>query len=88
MSIEKRIEKLEEECNIKHSCMLLIEVWDGTEGPTKEQSDQYLEHQRESGECENCGGICVLDWTAKPPKIWRQQSIKGLRGGCRRQEAT
>ncbi len=66
MSLEKRIEKIEEKCNIKHRCMLVITVWNGTEEPTKEQSDQYLEHQRESGHCERCSGVCVLDWTAKP----------------------
>ena len=80
MKLEKRIEKIEAKFNIKHGCVLLITVWDGTEGPTKEQSDQYLKNQKESGQCENCGGICILDWTEKPPKIWKQQSLKGGRG--------
>ena len=80
MKLQKRIEKIEEKLNIKHRCVLLITVWDGSECPTKEQSDQFLEHQRESGQCENCEGICVLDWTEKPPKIWKQQSVEGERG--------
>ena len=80
MKLEKRIEKIEEKLNIKHGCFLLVTIWDGSEGPTKEQSAQFLKHQKESGLCENCGGICVLDWTANPPPITRQRNIAGGRG--------
>lgn len=80
MKLEKRIEKIEEKLNIKRGCVLLITVWDGSEGPTKAQSNHFLEHQKESGQCENCGGICVLDWTANPPRITQQRSVEDRRG--------
>ena len=80
MKLEKRIEKIEEKLNIKPGCFLLVTIWDGRKGPTKEQSDQFLKQQKETGLCENCGGICLLDWTANPPRITQQRSIIGRRG--------
>ena len=65
MKLEKRIEKIEEKLNIKHGCFLLVTIWDGSEGPIKEQSAQFLKHQKESGLCEN---------------LTRQRNIAGGRG--------
>lgn len=79
MKLEKRIEKIEEKLNIKPGCFLLVTIWDGSESPTKEQSAQYLKQQKETGQCQNCGGICILDWTEKPPKIWKQLTVEGGR---------
>lgn len=74
MRLVKRLEKVELKCNIKHRCTLVVAVWDGTEGPTKEQSARFLDYQKDTGQCEKCRGLCVLDWTAEPPTIWRQRS--------------
>jgi len=77
VKLEKRIEKIEDKLNIKHGCFLLVTIWDGSEGPTKEQSAQFLKHKKETGLCENCDGICVFDWTAQFPRITQQRSVEG-----------
>ena len=79
MSLETRLQKIEEKCNIKHRCQLVIAIWDGSEGPTSEQSDQFREHQKETGECQRCTGLCILNWTERPPRIWRQQDYSESR---------
>lgn len=73
MSLETRIEKLEAKCNIKHRCQLIVAVWHGSPGPTKEQSNQFIANQKEKGECERCSGVCVLNWASLHPWIWQQQ---------------
>ncbi len=85
MSMKARIERVEEKCHSKHKCMVIAAVWNGTQGPTTEQSDQYKELQRENGQCGRCSGFCVLDWTSNPPRIWQGGGINDL---ARRQDST
>lgn len=74
MRLKTRLEKIEKQCKVGHRCLLLVAIADGTEGPTREQSQRYRDQQKASGECEKCTGVCVLNWTEQPPRIWRQSS--------------
>lgn len=80
MSIQKRVSKLEAVSNIKRRCMVVVVVYNGTEGPTDEEFELFRERQKEKGECDKCGGSC--NWTARPLEIRQQPDA-----GRQRQEA-
>ncbi len=65
MTLERRIEKLEQQYNTNRRCVVIIVLYRGDEGPTDEQIEQHREHRKKVGHCENCDGFCVLSWTKK-----------------------